>query len=286
MLANNNISVFLMATMPAILYAFFIYAAIPKNMISIGRARRYLVAGLLSPMLIFLFHFLFPDWGYPQSNNVFTTYFIFAFIQVGLLEEITKYTTFQWVSSERNSEKNDLPIAIMFYSMMSSVGFSIVENISYLINYRNSLIESIFEEMSCGTIYNPIEVQSFISDEVMSLAFTRAISAVILHMLCGIIMGYFLVKSHREKYYHKTEPDEDIAMKNPQFKRWYYVGCAIVSAAILHGVYDLNLMLPQNMWVYYFHVLNIFGGLLIGFLIIKLMIKQSKELRKNQNVLK
>ena len=170
--------------------------------------------------------------------------------------------------------------------MMSSVGFSIVENISYLINYRNSLIELIFQEMSYGTIYNPIEVQSFISDEVMNLAFTRAISAVILHMLCGIIMGYFLVKSHREKYYHKTEPDEDITMKNSQFKRWYYVGCAIVSAAILHGVYDLNLMLPQNMWVYYFHILNILGGLLIGYLIIKVIIKQSRELRKSQNVLK
>ena len=59
-------------------------------------------------------------------------------VQIGILEESSKYTIFQWVSSERLSQKHDLPIATMYYSMMTSLGFATTENISYLITlYHN-----------------------------------------------------------------------------------------------------------------------------------------------------
>lgn len=251
-------------------------------MISVNRARRYLVAGFLSPMLIFLFHFIFPDWGEPQGTTVFTAFFILAFIQVGLLEEGSKYLTFQWVSTERHSEKHDLPIATMFYSMMSAVGFAIVENITYLIRQRDAIIEEYNYYINKGIAFNPFEVQQFISDSIMNVAISRAVSAVLIHMICGLIMGYFLSKAKEEKYTVQLSVTEDSSLLHyPHLKRWFYVGFGILMASIFHGMYDINLMLPNNTWANYFHFINIFIGLLIGSFIIRNMIENSKKLRKN-----
>lgn len=280
MLAQNNILLFLMAVLPAIIYAFILYYCIPKNMVSISRSRRYLVTGFLSVMLIHLFYFLFPEWGERQSDNVFIAYFVFAFIQVGLLEEFTKYLTFQWVSSERHSEKNDLPIAIMFYSMMSAAGFAMVENVSYLINLRDELINKVYGYLSQGVTMDPFQIQSFLTSEMTSMAFVRAYSAVVMHMICGLIMGYFLWKSHEEKYSIRITKDEEFITDQPEFKRWYYIGCGILSAALIHGAYDMNLMLPNNEWVDYFCYVNLFTGLIISGFIIKTLIRKSKEIRK------
>ncbi len=255
-------------------------------MISLGRARRYLVAGFLSPMLIFLFHFVFPDWGLPQSMNVFYAYFILAFIQVGLLEESSKYVTFQWVSTERHSEKFDLPIATMFYSMMASVGFAIVENITYVIRVRDSIMTELLHMLDNGLSVDPVQFQQFLNDSVMNVALTRAVSAAIIHMVCGIIMGYFLSLAHQQKYIIDTKlSNDDNIITQPNFKRWWYVFLGIITASIFHGMYDINLMLPDNTWEKYFHYVNIFIGLLISSFIIKKMVRQSIETRKT-NLLK
>ncbi len=280
MLGSNNLSMFLMAVVPALVYSYLIYCCIPKNMVSINRARRYLVAGFLSPMLIFLFHFIFPDWGEPQGTTIFIAYFIYAFIQVGLLEEGSKYLTFQWVSTERHSEKQDLPIATMFYSMMISVGFAIVENILYIIRQRDDIIERFNKYINNGVTFNPFEVQQIISDSIMDVAITRAVSAVLMHMVCGLIMGYYLSKAKEEKYIVQLSRNTDSPFDYPHFKRWSFVGFGILTASIFHGMYDMNLMLPDNTWDRYFHLINIFIGSLIGSFIIRDMIGQSKELKK------
>lgn len=286
MLAYNNIPVFLMAVIPVLLYSYLIYYFIPKNMVSVSRSRRYLVAGFLSPLLVFLFQFLFPNWYEPKSEDIFWAFFCYTFIQIALVEEGSKFITFQWVSSERYSEKHDFPIAIVFYSMMSAVGFAIVENVNYLINTRNAAIEQILYLINSGININPFEVQDLIADSIMNVALLRAVSAVVLHMLCGIIMGYFLAKAQKEKYsQHIMNEDDDYFLSHPKFKRYKYITTGIVSAAILHGMYNMNLMIPNNNWSGYFHIVNIFVGLIIGFLIIKSMINKSKILRKT-NLLK
>lgn len=270
---------FLMAIIPAFLYAAIIYFSVPKNMISLSRSRRYLIAGLLAPSLMYLINFLFPNWNLSQSKDVFTAFFIYAFIQVGLLEEFTKYLTFQWVSSERISEKYDLPIATMFYSMMASIGFAIVENISYLINTRNMLIQKITETMSNGIKLNPFEVQRHLSDTLMNSTFNRGISAVLVHMLFGIVMGFFLSKAQQVKHF-SIDSENELLIYSSKFKRWLYVALAIFSAAIFHGLYDLNWMLPDNTWAGYSHYVYIIAGIVLAGVLIKRLINKSKELKK------
>jgi RsiW-degrading membrane proteinase PrsW (M82 family) len=81
---------------------------------------------------------------------------------VVLIEELTKFITYLWVTSHRKNSSHDYPIATLFYCMMSAAGFSIVENIYYLINWGEGVL------------------------------FIRSITAIIMHLNCGIINHYFV----------------------------------------------------------------------------------------------
>lgn len=262
MLVSNTLWVLILAIFPIILYSYLVYVLVPKNFISTKRSRRYLVAGFLSPMLIFLFYFLFPNWGDPQSSILIIALLILAFVQVGVLEESAKFLTFWWVSKERPSEKYDLPIATMFYSMMSSVGFAITENIFYLIQEQRRITE----------LQKIIPFNLDISQQLINVAQSRSLTAVIAHMICGVIMGYFLAKAHKLKY------------ENPEkkFERNKMILYGICSAALFHGIYDYNLFLDNNIYQATFAIVILLFGLIIGRFIINDLVKESICQRQKQ----
>lgn len=273
MLSSNNIWLFLLAVLPILVYSYALFIAIPKNLVSLHRGRRYMFAGLLSPSLISLFYFLFPNWGEPQSNSIFIAYFIFTFLQIGVLEETTKYITFQWISLERHSAKHDFPIATMFYAVMSSVGFALVENISYLIQAKNEI-----------EYYLPFSTARDIEKSLSSIALLRCITAVLAHMIFGVVMGYFLAKAQAQQNRTDYNAEFDNITDSPKYKRWKYIVFGIVAAAILHGTYDFNLMIPDNGQQYYFLVVNILFGLVISNFLIKDLINQSLTMKNNLNI--
>ena len=244
----------LVSVLPILLYSILVFKLIPKNYISVGRSRRYLITGLMSPLLIFLAHFMFPEWSSAFSNNIIIAFLVFAIFQVGVLEESMKYVTYHWVTSERISSKYDLPIATMFYTMMISVGFSICENIIYLINIKNHF-----------DVYKFIP-QSYVYDELMNAAFARSMSAVVMHMITGVIMGYYLTEKNR-------------------IGKLKSIIVAIMAASIYHGVYDLNLFMPsevnKNKDMFIYVILG--GGLIIGYFIIKNLIVKSNKLHHETN---
>lgn len=272
MLTSSTIWVTLLAVAPVLLYSYLIYSFIPKDFISLKRARRYLVAGLLSPTLILLFYFLFPNWSDFQSSNIILSYIIFAIVQIGFLEESAKYCTFFWVSKERRSSKYDLPIALMFYSMMASVGFAITENISYLMDLKNQLND--FSMIS----------EDVVNKAMTQLAITRSIISAPAHMMCGIICGYFLSKAHiiNIKLIDAQERHNYI------FKKWKNIFLGILSASIFHGIFDLNLLLPNNSEKKLFMIIiMLFGFIISRFIVINLIKKSKIQLinRTNSNLL-
>lgn len=274
MLVSSTIWVLLLAIMPILFYSYLIYFYVPKNYISIQRARRYLVAGLLSPSIISLFYFIFPEWGDPQSTSLLPALIIFAVVQIGLLEESAKYLTFWWVSKERPSEKFDLPIATMFYCMMSAVGFAITENIHYLIRVHNEL-------SSYGLVPHD-QIQSILT----KLTMTRSMVSVTAHMICGIILGYFLTKAHSQEYkFHYNPscrtPEEE---KKSQIRKWKYILIGLATAALYHGLFDLNLMLPDNIYNGLYMVVILVFGCITGQFIIKNLIRQSMLRKKNDTL--
>lgn len=271
MLVSNTLWVLILAILPIILYSYLVYVLVPKYFVSIKRSRRYLITGFLSPMLIYLFYFLFPNWGEPQSSVLEVALFIFAFLQVGILEESAKYLTFWWVRKERTSENYDLPIATMFYSIMSAVGFSITENIFYLIKEQRRIAE----------LQKLIPFNLDASQHLMTVAETRSITAVVLHMICGVIMGYFLSKAHSVKY---KEP----ASEKNKIKNWILVLSGIFFAGLYHGLYDYNLFLEDNNYKIFFSATILVFGLIIGRFIINELIRESisrrERLKNNYNL--
>ncbi len=261
MLLTDTIWLVILAVVPIIIYSAIVYFSIPPRFVGKKRSRRYLISGLFAPCLISLYYFLFPNLSSEPASYSFLTLFIFCIIQIGCLEELSKFIMFKWVSYERPSEKNDLPIAIIFYSMMTSVGFAITENISYLINWKYKLLSA------------PYMNEQILTSALSSMTVSRSLYAVVAHMVCGIIMGYFLAKAHLLKIQFANLNSKLITIK-----KIFYIICGIGCASLYHGIYDLNLHLPDNQWVFYFHALNIIFGLVLSKFMVKEMICQSEQL--------
>ena len=249
---GNNILEILAAMFPVFLYSFLIFILVPKGFLSGRRARRYLTAGFLGPILVYAFSYVFPHWRVPISPFMdFSTLSYNAFIQVAVIEEICKFITFAWVFSQRRNAGFDNPISVIYYSMMASAGFALIENISYLMDFGDSVL------------------------------FIRAISAILMHMISGVIMGYFIQKA----YIYKTvlfEKNSFYERFKLMFHKIKFVVYGIAAAVLFHGAYDLTIMLPYNLNQTYFVILVLAFGLVIGRLMLSEGIKLSVELR-NKN---
>jgi len=270
---SNNLFIVIFALLPIILYVYLVYYMIPKTYVSLDRGRRYLISGLMSPFLVFLVYFIFPNWGKSITDDFFLSYCFFAIVQIGLLEEFCKYTIFQWVSTERLSQKYDLPVATMYYSFMTALGFALTENISYLISlYQSNSLD-------------PTVSQAQLNNSMLAMALTRSLTAVVMHMICGIIIGYFTTLSiEKEKTNKLKKINENHHNLNLFNKIYLFYGISL--AALFHGIYDLNLMLPDNNYKMFFCILIIAFGLSIGYFMITDLIKKSKiqrTLKLNQN---
>jgi RsiW-degrading membrane proteinase PrsW (M82 family) len=249
---ESNILEMIMAVLPVFLYSILVYYMIPNKFVSQRRARRYFVVSLTSPTIVYVFNYIFPTWSTQiLSNNPLIVFGYQSFIQIGLVEETAKFLTFWWVFSQRRSSIHDLPIATMYYCMMASGGFALIENISYLMNYGDGVL------------------------------FTRAISAIILHMICGIIMGFYIQKAFSVKnvLIEKESLFEGI---KPDFHKWKFILTGIIVSTIFHGIYDMNLFLPFNVYSSVFLCIILFFGLFIGKFMIDEAIRKSVEIR-NKN---
>lgn len=259
---TNNIFIIIFALLPIILYVYLLYYMIPKTFVSIDRGRRYLISGLMSPFLVILVYFIFPNWSKPLGTDILFNYIFFTVVQIGILEEASKYTIFKWVSSERLSQKHDLPIATVYYSLMTSLGFALTENISYLMTLYN--IESI----------NPLVTSSELNNDMLKMSISRSLTAVVMHMICGIIIGYFINLSKEVK--KPINSDRHSTNHNFNIMGNFYVLIGILLASIYHGIYNLNLMLPDNNYKSLYGVLIMIYGLTISYFMIKNTITESK----------
>lgn len=258
MLDSNTLGIIFLTCIPIFLYSYLVYFLVPQNFISVKRARRYFITGLMSPMLVFLVHFIFPEWQSPQTSNFMMAIFIYTFFQIAMLEEFTKYTVFWWVNKERHSERHDLPIAIMFYCMMVALGFAITENVFYLINIQRELLN---QQLLLG-----IDMQ--INNELLIMVKNRSLKAVVAHMICGVIMGNFLAKAHYIKYH----------MPQNKITRYFYILMGILSASLFHGIYNYNLTIPDHIYYNQFLFVILIFGLIIGRGIIDKLINDSIDI--------
>lgn len=264
---SNNILVFVFALLPIIMYVSLMHFIIPYSYVSIHRSRRYLISGLLSPFLIFLVYFIFPNWGGRIDGFGIWGLLFFTTIQIGFLEEFCKYSVFQWVNSERTTTKRDLPIATMFHAMMTSLGFALTENLSYIITYNDVLV------------LNPLATESKITNQLVSMTASRSVTAVVIHMICGVILGYFISKSvsSKKRFVKVSIGKGKMDFNLPNIK---HLVLGIFFASLYHGIYNASLMLPQNEYKTFYTFVILGFGLSIGYLIIDALVKESKIIRQ------
>lgn len=254
MFEDNNILLLIFAVVPAILYSLLIYHKAPEGMVKKRPMWSYIFIGLLSIQILHIIHFLFPHiHNYVETTKVFYdlggglvlasdkptlwAIFVFAFFQVAFFEELSKWFAFRVGNAVRGDTRGgiDSPFAVMFYSVMIAVGFAVFENIHYVGRALWGDLQGV----------NPGE---------MLLA--RSLNSVVVHMLSGLFMGYFIALGRRCKSI---------------FKHAGYTFLGLITATIFHGVYDFNLMKGYdqsdfiNILGVDFHIQNnlIIGGALV-----------------------
>jgi RsiW-degrading membrane proteinase PrsW (M82 family) len=147
-----------------------------------------------------------------MGNDFFSPLFILTFFQVALLEETCKFLSFNISEKIRGErQKKDIPVATMFYCGISALGFAFLENIGYAHKFGGSVI------------------------------LLRSLSAMIVHFLCGMIMGYWVSLSRIPSKLDNRSFVEVLFIKKPKVKKWTYSIIGIICASIFHGMFDYNI---------------------------------------------
>lgn len=133
------------------------------------------------------------------DHEMLISLLFYSFIQVALMEEAMKALSIKALSFIRGKSEHGI-FQTMFYTCVASLGFAAVENIHYFTQFQGNIL--------------PL----------------RAFTAVLAHLSCGIIMGYFFALS-------RLQPSKSII----------YLALGILLASCYHGLYDY-FVLSMEAW--------------------------------------
>lgn len=228
MFENHNLLYFLLCLIPIAIYSIVMFKIAPKQSVKLKVMFGYIILGFLSVEFLNSIQFIFPnlyqhieynlsviDFG---DNNIKikktpTTWaiFVFSFFQVAFFEEICKWLSFKIGNSIRGKRKvfKESYLSTMFYSTMISAGFALLENIHYI----------------SRALWGDL-----LGSDPINLIIIRSINSVLVHMICGMFMGYFIALSKN-------------SLKI--FKRSIFFILSLLVSIVFHGMYDFNLMKPN-----------------------------------------
>lgn len=233
MIAGFDFINFISVVLPPFLYAWIIYLSSPYKSLSIKDSSKFLLGGIFSVTLLTLISFSFPYWShYHVSDPFWGSFWITA-----PKEELSKFLMFLIVYKGLNDYKNLHPITYMFYFGMIGLGFALIENISYV--YR----------------YGPYVLKF------------RTFGAVFVHMICGLLFGYWLGMSKIKKSKFSLRTISSIFLSSrPRIKIFLYSLIGIITASCFHGLWNYHL----NVWGAYSTPFSILL-LMVGFLSCKIL---------------
>ena len=192
MFEQHNIISFIFTFLPVLIYSIIVFVAMPVNIIKWKIASFFFSMGVLSTILVNAVHYTFPNWDIPMHEDQIIAIFLSSFLKIGLLEESCKYILYRMTEWYRG-DSVDHPSAIMFYAMSVSCGFAVSENILYAQIYGGDVL------------------------------FIRSVSSVLVHMICGLTIGYF------------------IALGKTQNRVTLLSLVGIMVATLYHALYDFNI---------------------------------------------
>jgi protease PrsW len=189
-IANILLLAIPLAIAPGVGIAFFIYFRDKYEKEPLRLLRNCFLFGLLSIVPAIMIEYIFGRMGLNENQGWLKT-LVYAFFVVGIAEEMSKFI-FLRMYAYRKKDFNE-PFDGIVYSIMISMGFATLENVMY------------------------------VAFDGLGTALLRMFTAVPLHAVCAIFMGYFVGKAKFAKY-----------------RLWNLIlGCGI--AVFIHGLYDFFL---------------------------------------------
>jgi len=152
----SMIILFLLAILPPLLIAYYVYQKDKYD----KEPKSLIIKSFLFGCVAIL-PAIFLERIYDQS--LFPNLFLYMFFGIALIEEGVKY--FFLKNYMYKKEEFNEPMDGIVYAVMISLGFATVENISYVFKYE---------------------------EQGLFVAITRMFTAIPLHAVCGVILGYFV----------------------------------------------------------------------------------------------
>lgn len=217
MLNYNNLYELILSVLVALIYAMVVYVTSPVRTVKFKTGILYMLVGMLSVGILHIFYKVFPFWNSKvvMDNIFFTSTFVLCFIQIAFAEELSKLVSFKINDLIFNKDRSLHPNAFVFYAGMNALGFAIVENMQYLGMFGVSVLE------------------------------IRAVTATVLHLLTGIVLGYFMALGRVSRVRTRSVLERFLKSK-PILKKWIYTLVGFLSAMFLHGIYNYNAMVSKD----------------------------------------
>ncbi|MGE4630864.1 MAG: PrsW family glutamic-type intramembrane protease [Pseudohongiellaceae bacterium] len=210
---------FLFAVTPPLFLAYLIYKLDRYEKEPVGVCLRVFFYGCLTVIPVIIIE--------PIVIAFINSLFFQIFLGVALVEEYFKFLVVKNYAYKRESFNE--PFDGIVYAVIASLGFALVENIGY--------------------VFGSAE------EEQLFTAIARMFTAIPLHALAGVLMGYFLGKAKFDKFNEKT-----LIVKG------------LLSAIILHTAYDYFLLQDNSNLIIFSFV-----SLMVAFYIAKKSIKKSRS---------
>ena len=183
-------SLLLASLLPVVILMIYFYSHDKFEKEPIKSLLKAFVGGVISTVIAILFAVSIAPL-FPESDSAAYNAFVLSFGQAAIPEEISKFALlYLFIWRDRNF--NEYYDGIL-YAVFVSLGFACLENILYVMEHG------------------------------MTIAISRALLAVPLHALCGVIMGYYFSLA-------KFSPHK----KTNLIKAVFY-------AVLVHGIYDFIL---------------------------------------------
>ena len=159
--------ILLLAVVPSLIIAFIVYMSDKKEKEPIGELIKAFLLGILACGITILISYIFHIGSIDSEKAKFLEIFIYSFICVAIVEELSKWIC-GYLFLRKNNNFNYMYDGIVYMSFIS-LGFATIENIIYAISTDLSTI------------------------------LLRAVSTVRTHVFFSIASGYYFVLAIREK---------------------------------------------------------------------------------------
>jgi len=214
-----SLAYLLIAFVPVVIYILMIWATAPWKSIDIKKAFSHFLIGIISVGIVLTIHRIFPEITKPNDSfSMASSFLIFSFLQVALVEEIAKFLSFIVGERVRGLEDvvYDRPFSTMFYCGITHLSFAFIENVNYAIIYGTNVL------------------------------LIRSVISMLVHFLCGLMMGYWIAKGRTVTKIKNRSFSEILFMKKPHIKKWIYYSVAVFTSVFIHGLYDYNIFTNGN----------------------------------------